>query len=147
MNTISIATKTIQGLTTRTSNSLERDSRTAQIGGLWGHFFQSELAKSSPLYGVYYHYESDYQGSFNVMAGIEINEVNQNPQRQVVSINAGNYLVFKGVGEMPQAVIQAWENVWHYFSSFDCLHTRAYQTDFELYISATEVEIYIGVVE
>jgi hypothetical protein len=60
MQKVRLISKTIQGLTTRTSNALERDSRTAQIGGLWGHFFQSELAKSSPLYGVYYHYESDY---------------------------------------------------------------------------------------
>jgi predicted transcriptional regulator YdeE len=51
------------------------------------------------------------------MAGIEINEANHNPQMQAVSINAGNYLVFKGVGEMPQAVIEAWENIWDYFSS------------------------------
>ena len=146
MQKVRLISKTIQGLTTRTSNALERDSRTAQIGGLWGDFFQSELAKSSPLYGVYYHYESDYRGFFSVMAGIEINEANHNPQMQAVSINAGNYLVFKGVGEMPQAVIEAWKNIWDYFSSSDCVHSRAYQTDFELYVSATEVEIYIGVV-
>jgi len=46
---------------------------------------------------------------------------------------------------MPQAIIDVWGQVWAYFEDPSIDEKRAYETDFELYISADEAEIYIGV--
>ncbi|HFG1933513.1 TPA: AraC family transcriptional regulator, partial [Vibrio cholerae] len=48
-------------------------------------------------------------------------------------------------GEMPQVVIDLWNEVWNYFASEHCPHERAYTTDFEYYKSANSVEISIAV--
>ena len=63
----------------------------------------------------------------------------------MLEIASGDYLVFEAKGEMPQVVIEAWGNVWNYFSSEDAKHTRAYTSDFEVYKSDSEVAIYIAI--
>ena len=44
---------------------------------------------------------------------------------------------------MPKVVIDTWKDIWEYFSTSDA--ERKYSTDFELYKSEDEVEIYIAI--
>ncbi|AQU83343.1 MAG: transcription activator effector binding protein [Halomonas sp.] len=46
---------------------------------------------------------------------------------------------------MPQAVIDTWSSIWEHFGSGESKHIRAYTTDFELYKSGHEVDIFIAI--
>jgi len=132
----------LTGLTTRTSNLAEQDMKTQKIGPLWQQFFAERapiLAKGELIYGVYYDYQSDMDGEFSVLAASHVvNECD-------VTLTAGDYLKFNASGEIPQCVIALWEEVWRYFSSSECEYHRCYLTDYEVYLDANRVEIYIGI--
>ena len=119
----------------------------AKIGALWQDFFDNIMPTlgETPLalYGVYSNYESDTHGEFDVLVGAE--EVAQTNERASVSLNEGKYLSFTAKGELPQAVIETWGEVWAYFADEKCKDVRVYKTDFEKYISRDEAEIYIGI--
>ncbi|NRD74740.1 GyrI-like domain-containing protein [Shewanella sp. VB17] len=132
----------LTGLTTRTNNLAEQDINTQKIGPLWQQFFAERvprLAEGELMYGVYYDYQSDMDGEFSVLVGSRAaNEVD-------VSLAAGDYVKFSASGEMPQCVIGLWESVWQYFTSASCEYQRCYLTDYEVYLDANRVEIYIGI--
>ncbi|MBS9782496.1 MAG: effector binding domain-containing protein [Arcobacter sp.] len=143
MQKIKLESFTISGIKTRTNNKNEMNPNTSKIATLWQEFYQDEVAKklnSSEIYGVYYNYESDVNGDFDVMAGCK----GANNEYENISIEEGKYLVFKKSGTMPQAVIDVWSEIWEYFSS-KSKEIRTYKYDFEKYASANEVEIYIGI--
>lgn len=140
---------TCQGLSIRTNNESEMNPNTAQIGKLWDNFYQNVIpavADSPQIYGLYYNYESDVNGDFDVMASVS-NALADTDNLTLTSttIPAGNYLVFTQQGKMPQAVITAWQQVWAYFTNTNCQHTRKYSVDFEKYVADDTVEVYIAV--
>lgn len=135
----------VYGITIRTNNTDESRSETAQIGKLWGHFYEQiapKMKEGSKVYGVYSHYESDYNGEFDVSACVDQKVIGT----KKLVLKSGKYLVFSGKGEMPLAVIEAWKKIWKYFASENIAEKRLYETDYEYYKSPTEVEIYIGVI-
>ena len=138
----------VAGFNVRTKNSDEMNESTAKIPGLWNRFYTDiagYLSENANVYGVYSDYESDHTGAFNVLAASDDKSACQVNGSQVLKIEAGKYLVFLGSGEMPQAVIDLWGEVWEYFESAEVKHIRAYTTDFEHYKSPSEIEIYISV--
>lgn len=148
MDVVYIDARQLLGLSTRTNNRAEMSADSAKIGSLWQAFFESSQLTAmlnSPMYGVYYDYESDMNGEFAVLVGKAIDAPVEANHFTSLELEAGKYLKFTGQGDMPQCVIDLWGQVWGYFSANDCLHQRRYQTDFEVYLSATEVEIYIGI--
>jgi len=133
---VDVRSKTIVGYKTRTNNAnLEK------IGALWGKFI-AEVNPPFPHYGVYCNFESDVHGDYDILAGIE-----DDPHAtfESVTIQEGRYLKFSAKGELPEAVIQCWEQIWAYFQDPSIDERRAYETDFEVYRSMYEVEVYIGV--
>ena len=145
MKKVELKSKKIYGLTIRTNNEKEINPETAQIGALWGEYFAKvlpTLPESSKGYGVYSNYESDAFGDFDVMAGAEI----ENEELATVTLQEGTYLCFKAEGELPQAVIDTWGEIWNYFADENCSEIRVFKTDFELYLSESEAEVYIGIV-
>ena len=141
---IEIASKTIYGLQTRTRNVDEINLDTGKIAPLWGRYYNEvfpHLGEGTTVYGVYSNYESDAHGMFDVLAGSE----QEGEALASVTLEEGRYLKFPVKGEMPQAIIDAWGQVWAYFDDPSIDERRAYGTDFEHYISADEAEIYIGV--
>lgn len=148
MKQIILDEKHIVGLSVRTNNASEMHSETAEIGALHQTFAQQATVnyeKGACLYGVYYQYESDYTGDFNVLVGAEPDLVTSKAKLEHIVLPAGDYLVFSGEGEMPQVVIDVWREIWRYFSSDDCVHRRAYNVDFECYTSESSVDVYIAV--
>ena len=144
MKRVTQKSKTIYGLKVRTTNEKEMNPETAKIGGLWGEYFSTilpTLPNSTQMYGVYANYESDAFGVFDVFAGSEI----VNDALEKVTLSEGNYLCFKAKGELPQAVIETWGEIWAYFSDEHCKEIRTFKSDYELYLSENEAEIYIGV--
>ena len=136
--------KIIYGLKVHTSNEKEMNSKTAKIGTLWGEYFEKilpSLVQGTQVYGVYSNYESNALGEFDVLAGSEV----ANNTLEKVTLKKGNYLSFKVRGGLPQAVIDTWGKIWYYFSNENCPHSRVFKTDYELYLSESEANIYIGV--
>ena len=143
---VEVDSKTIQGLQVRTKNADEMNSGTQKISPLWGRFFNEvlpTLQEGATVYGVYHNYESDAQGAFDVLVGADKLDVTD--EMKSVVLQAGKYLMFPVKGELPQAIIDTWMQIWAYFEDPSIDERRAYETDFELYKSADEVEIYIGV--
>jgi predicted transcriptional regulator YdeE len=138
----------VTGFQARTTNAAEQNPQTGKIGGLWQQFFGSALFQPTVGgVGVYSQYESDAMGAFDVMAGAPSDAIGSGTtptNTQTVQIQAGQYLVFRGKGAMPQAVIDAWGQIWQHFSQPRTDMARVYRTDFEQYIGADEVAIHIG---
>ena len=61
-----------------------------------------------------------------------------------VDIQAGDYLVFTGHGDMPQMVIDTWVRIWRYFAENPQVQRR-FGTDFEAYEGPDSVAIHVGV--
>lgn len=142
----------VAGISVRTRNSDEMDSATARIGGLWDRFFDESWEHKLPrpgadarIFGVYSAYESNEHGAYDVTAGVAAP-----PGAELVGgagtveIEAGEYLVFHGQGAMPQMVLDAWGEVWRYFSRHPQVQRR-FGTDFEAYDAVDRVAIHIGV--
>lgn len=150
MDIVTVEAKTIYGIATRTCNKNEFNPATARIGKTWARF-DKEIAVDyqggERVYGVYYNYESDANGEFDVMAGTE----KTRPSLQQVTIPAGRYLLFRATASTAddqsriQAVIDTWGTIWKYFASDTAEYQRAYQTDFEYYKNPLEIEIYISI--
>ncbi|WP_399685504.1 GyrI-like domain-containing protein [Xenophilus sp.] len=135
----------VAGLRVRTTNAEENAPATMRIGGLWQRFFAEEVYARTPHrtaddrnFGVYANYESDADGAFDVIAGVAVS------QGGTVQVAAGDYLVFEAHGEMPQAVLDAWQRIWRYFEAHPEIR-RSYRSDFEAYTSPTDLTIHIGV--
>ncbi|CDZ78015.1 Bacterial transcription activator, effector binding domain [Legionella massiliensis] len=137
----------VSGLSVRTKNTDEFNPATAKLPSLWQQFMASEIAENavnSKIFGVYSDYESDAEGSYQVTAGVSLNDRTRKPGNSSVEVKPGDYLVFKDQGVMPEVVIKIWQNIWSYFAE-----TQGYQrnfiSDFELYSGSDEVAVYIGV--
>lgn len=136
----------VSGLTVRTTNREENDPATARIGALWNRFFGEQTYQSTQhrtadtrIFSVYSAYESDAHGAFDVTAGVAVSE-----GANSIAIEAGDYLVFTGRGEMPQMVIATWQRIWQYFEAHPQI-VRSYRSDFEAYEGPDAVAIHIGV--
>jgi predicted transcriptional regulator YdeE len=136
----------VSGLTIRTTNREESDPATARIGKLWGRFFGEETYASTPertsdtrIFSLYSAYESDAHGAFDVTAGVAVSGGEGS-----LAVEAGDYLVFSGQGEMPKMVIATWERIWQYFEAHPEI-ARRYRSDFEAYEGPDKVAIHIGV--
>ena len=136
------------GYSVRTTNANEQNPATAKIGSIWEKFFTVALPKltaQSKVYGVYTNYESDHTGEFDVIACANTLSTDTLADSVSVQMEAGKYLIFAAQGQMPQAVIGLWGEVWEYFGTANCEHTRSFTTDFEFYKGADEIEIYIAI--
>lgn len=133
---------TVTGFSVRTQNSIEFDEKTAKLPKLWQKFNSNNPTIDETVFGVYSDYESDVNGFYTVTAGVA--SENDMKELKSVKINSGNYLIFKGKGEMPKAIIDTWKTVWNYFT-VDSPYKRSFMADFEAYSNGDEVAIYIGI--
>ena len=137
---------TVEGLAVRTCNEHEMNPNTAKIGAHVAYVdsnVEIDYKSGSHAYSVYSNYESDANGFYDVLMGSNKVASSKVPLASV-EVKAGKYLRFDSEGAVPECVISAWQEVWAYFGSQNCLHTRAFTTDFELYESPTKVSIYIA---
>ena len=146
MEIVQVESFIVQGLHIRTCNEIEMNPDTAKIPQ-HVQFVDSNVGidykSGARAYSVYYNYESDVTGDFDILMGS--NEVSSSEVALTsVEIVAGQYLKFESEGEFPEAVINAWKSVWVYFSSSNCEHIRSYSTDFEHYENANKVSVYIA---
>ncbi len=142
------------GLAIRTINSAESDPATAKIPQLWEQFGKERWAERledigafGPTIAVYSAYESDVNGSYQLLVGRQARRSSSVPvPLHVVSTSPGPYLAFRCSGALPQAIIDGWGDVWGYFARADA-PARAYTSDFEVYSEAGAPEIWVAVRE
>lgn len=144
------------GFTVRTGMKEESDPSTAKIPALWQNFYgknamsliQNQVSPPKVL-GVYNDYESDYTGKYSLSAACQV--VDQQDPKSLPegmtqgTIPAQTYMIFTGVGPQPASIVKTWMAVWNYFKDGKSEYKRAYTSDFELYKSHDEVQIYIAV--
>ena len=118
---------------------------------LWSRFFQENIGGrisnsngSHTMYGVYTDYESDHSGAYTLIIGKESDEAMNTEELASKSVPAGEYLKFEKAGKLPDATIQAWQEIWAYFEG-NTEYERLYTADFEEYKSDEGVCIYIAV--
>jgi predicted transcriptional regulator YdeE len=122
----------VTGFSVRTQNSDEFNEKTAKLPNLWQQFYTSELANNANIFSVYSNYDSDANGPYTVTVGVKS-----------VTIEAGNYLVFQGIGPMPATVVETWKQVWDFFET-NTDHRRNFISDFEAHVGPDQVAIFIG---
>ncbi|KTC87248.1 GyrI-like domain-containing protein [Legionella drozanskii] len=138
----------VSGLSVRTKNSEEFNQSTAKLPKLWEDFGGvvhnlSGSKEFSEVFGVYSDYDFDATGYYKVTVGIPVKSWQISPEFSTVIIQAGNYLVFSGKGEMPKTVIEIWLRIWSFFES-RVEYTRNFISDFERY-RGDEIDIHIGI--
>ena len=130
-----VSEKTINGLCTRTDNATEMDPKKGKISALWQTFDDAvpvDYKNGERVYGVYSNYESDHTGKFTVHAGFDGKSIPSNVSLEKISIPEAKYFVFIHQGEMPQIAIDAWTEVWNYFSNDKAEHQRLYSNGFRV---------------
>lgn len=131
----------VTGFSLRTQNKDEFNEKTAKLPSLWQQFYTSELATHVNIFGVYSNYDSDVNGPYTVTVGVKSSQAQT--ELSAVTIQAGNYLVFQGIGSMPATVVETWKRVWTFFAT-NTEYQRNFISDFEAYSGSDEVAIYIG---
>ena len=142
----------IAGITTRTTNGAEANPSQAKIPSLWRQFYAELIGDrvdrqpaGPEVYGVYWDYESDASGAYNVTVGAPVAEAYQaDEELSELRIESGLYLAFHAVGASQETVPTLWGRVWKYFSR-PRRHKRRYTTDFERYEGPEAVTIFIAV--
>lgn len=132
----------VNGLSLRTKNADELNEHSAKIPRLWQQFYADKVDCTATVFGVYSDYESGVNHGYTVTVGTASTAYQAG--LDAVTIEKGNYLVFKGKGPMPATVIGLWMYVWNYFETLD-KDDRQFLSDFESYTGLDEVEIYIGI--
>ncbi len=135
------------GFSVRTKNADEASGK-GKIGPLWGRVMGEKLLDRVPgrvgskVYGVYTDYESDHNGLYTLVVGVQSPHTGALPEGATrVTVKKGRYAVFTANGEMPGALIETWGRIWA------SPVKRAYTTDFELHDPAdpTKVQVQIAV--
>lgn len=147
---------TVVGIAVRTSNDIEFNSGQSKIGKTWDRYIKSDIPSQinniideNSDFGVYYWYESDKNGVYSVAVGKKVSEAGELEKGlRAFKIQKGKYLHFKGEGDIPQATIDTWAQIWKFFEETKEFE-RAYKNDFEVYNKETpnKVDIFIKIKE
>lgn len=152
MKTVEIQALRVHGVMVRTRNADEAQAARARIGKLWNDFANQiapRMHQDARVYGVYYGYESDASGAFDVLAGCDqdLTPADKGQAWAEVNLLPGSYLVFESRGAMPQALVATWSEIWRCFGDPQCPHQRAYSTDFEYHRDRDAVDVHIALAQ
>ncbi|WP_026775749.1 GyrI-like domain-containing protein [Polaribacter sp. Hel_I_88] len=141
----------IIGIETETTN--ENGKSAEDIGKLWEQFYSENIPskilnkKSDEVYSIYTDYETDYKGKYKTIIGQKVDSLDKIPNRLIGrEFKGGKYQKFIAKGEMPNAVMEKWQEIWKKDKELN----RKYTADFEIYGKKSqngknsEVEIYIA---
>ncbi|MBF8192645.1 GyrI-like domain-containing protein [Nonomuraea sp. K274] len=129
----------VVGFAVRTTNADEMDPARARLPALWqragapGAFAHVPGRADENLYAVLTDYESDHHGAYTQIVGIGVRTVPRLPEGMVaVRVPAARTLNLRARGPMPQALVEAWQQVWKHTESGGT-PSRAFTTDLEVH--------------
>lgn len=141
----------IIGLTVRTTN--ENDQSSKDIGQLWEQFYANNVLVKIPnkinneVYSIYTDYTSDHTGEYTTIIGAAVTSLDNIPDKLIGRIfQPDNFEVFTAKGQMPQAIINTWFNIWKQDNELQ----RKYSYDFEVYgdnsqkDDCSEIQIFVA---
>ncbi|GET35088.1 hypothetical protein PbJCM13498_39510 [Prolixibacter bellariivorans] len=141
----------IIGISVRTTNKNNQSQQ--DLGNLWNKFFSENVFDkvpnkiSSNIMTIYTDYKSDYTDEYTTIIGIPVSTLDQIPNGLIGrEFEKENFQKFIAKGEMPNAVLNTWINIWQRDKELN----RKYTYDFEVYGQNSqngensEVEIYIA---
>lgn len=141
----------IIGIETETTN--ENGKSAEDLGKLWEQFYSENIPSKIPnkisneIYSIYTDYESDFKGKYKTIIGQKVNSLNEVPKGLIGrEISGGKYRKFVAKGQMPNAIVESWKEIW----AKDKELNRKYTVDFEVYNEnsqkgeRSEVEIFIA---
>ncbi|SDK74470.1 GyrI-like domain-containing protein [Nonomuraea jiangxiensis] len=150
MDVIDRAELTVVGFAVRTSNADELDPARAKLPTLWqragapGAFAHVPARVDENLYAVLTDYESDHNGAYTQVVGIGVRTVPRLPEGMVaVRVPAAQALRLQARGPMPQALVDAWQEVWKHTEAGGT-PARAFTTDLEVH-HRDGVDLYIAI--
>ena len=142
----------IIGISARTTNKNNQASR--DLSKLWERFYSKEVFASIPnkisndILAVYTDYKSDYTDEYTAIIGVQVSKLDNIPDGLIArEFGAENFQKYIAKGEMPNAVIDTWIDIWRR----DIELNRKYTYDFEIYKEKSpkgeelEVEIFIAI--
>lgn len=122
------------GISTVTSN--QDGKAAADIGTLWGRFISENLLEKIPnqtdpdIVCVYTDYEKDHTGKYTCILGLKVHSLDAIPEGLIGrSFDGGKFQSFLASGELPQAVVDTWKEIWAQDNSLN----RSYTYDYEVY--------------
>ena len=141
----------IIGIASETTNANGKAAE--DLEKLWERFFVENIANKIPnkiseeIYSIYTDYESDYTGKYTCVIGQKVDSMEVIPNGLIGrEFKSGKYQKFVAKGQMPNAVVEIWKEIW----AKDKELNRKYTADFEVYGQKSqngensEVEIYIA---
>ena len=137
---VELKEKTIVGFAARTGN--EDPQMGAIIGDLWKQLYTPENTEkiqnrvNSYAIGLYSNYDKE---GYQVTAGFEVSDAENQNGFAVKTIPAGRYAKFSVHGDMIEAVTNSWKEIWE--TPLD----RTFTGDFEEYLSQEDIDIYIAI--
>lgn len=142
----------IIGIEIETTN--ENGKSAEDLGKLWGQFYGDNVPSKIPnkisdeIYSIYTDYESNYKGKYKTIIGQKVSSLDKVPNELIGrEFNGGKYRKFVAKGQMPNAVVESWQEIW----AKDKELNRKYTADFEVYGEnsqngeKSEVEIFIAI--
>lgn len=142
----------IIGIATRTTNKDNQSQK--DLERLWGQFYAENILEkvsnkiSNEIISIYTDYKNDYTEDYTTIIGIPVSTLNEIPNGLIGrEFPSENFEKFVAKGEMPNAVVETWVDIWKKDKELN----RKYTYDFEVYGENSqkgensEVEIYIAV--
>lgn len=142
----------IIGIATRTTNKDNKSQK--DLEKLWGQFYAEKIVEkvsnkiSNEIISIYTDYKSDYTEDYTTIIGVLVSSIDKVPNGLVGrEFTSENFQKFVAKGEMPNAVVKTWIEIWKKDKELN----RKYTYDFEVYGEKSqdrensEVEIYIAV--
>jgi len=140
----------VVGYAVRTSPAIEADPSRAQLPALWrragapGAFAHVPARVDENLYAVLTDYESDHRGAYTQVVGIAVHTAARLPEGMVaVRVPGVPVMKLEARGPMPQALIEAWQQVWKHTET-GASPARAFTTDVEVH-HPDGADLYIAV--
>ena len=142
----------IIGISVRTINANGKSSE--DLSNLWQRFFVESIFDKIPnkisndVLAIYTDYKSDFTEEYTAIIGCKVASIDSIPNGLIGrEFPAENFKKFTVKGQMPQAVVSAWVEIWQNDSQLG----RKYAYDFEVYDERSQngensvVEIYLSV--
>jgi predicted transcriptional regulator YdeE len=141
----------IIGISTRTTNKNNQSQQ--DLTNLWGQFYAHNIFDKIPnkvsdnVLSIYTDYKSDFTDEYTTIIGVPVSTLDEIPTELIGrEFSADNFQKIVAKGEMPNAVVNVWLDIWKRDEELD----RKYSYDFEVYGQKSqngensEVEIYIA---
>lgn len=146
---VELEEKLVEGIAIRTTN--ENGKAMGDIANLWQRFFEQGIYQTienkvnGKTIGLYTNYEGDYTKPYQFLTCAEVSSKSKNQTEKVTQlIPKGKYAKFTIIGDVKEAVGQAWSEIWNL--NLD----RKYTCDFEEYqntnddMQKQEIHVYIA---